>query len=70
MSENFQLINHLYNTYLGRGKSQALYSERLSIEFPNINRKILDRITEYIEAKIYKGRKTNAAKRNYLREKQ
>lgn len=27
-------------------------------------------MTEYIEAKIYKSRKSNASKRNFLREKQ
>lgn len=70
MSENYQIINHIYNTYLGRGKSVALYSERLGIEFPNVSKKILERMTEYIEGKIYKSRKSNAIKRNFLREKQ
>jgi hypothetical protein len=70
MSENFQMINHIYHTYLGRGKSTALYTERLAIEFPKVSRKVLERITEYIEAKIYKTRKINAGKRNYIRERQ
>ena len=70
VSENFQKINYIYHTYLGRGKSISLYYERLSIEFPKINRKVLERVTQYIEGKIYKERKINAAKRNYLREKQ
>ena len=70
MSDNFQRMNHIYNTYLGRGKSVALYNERLTIEFPKINKKILERVTQYIEGKIYRQRKINAVKRNYLREKQ
>lgn len=48
ISEKFQMINHIYSTYLGRGKSVMLYGERLGIEFPSISKKVLERITEYI----------------------
>lgn len=40
-SENFSKISHIYSTYIGRGKSVQLYFERLSIEFPKMNRKNL-----------------------------
>ncbi len=61
---------HIYNIYIGRGKSISQYYERLSIEFPKVNRKIFDGITSFIEGKIYKEKKIKASKRNYLREKE
>lgn len=46
-----------------------MYSERLSIEFPNISRNNLDILTGYIEAKMYKGKKRKALWRNFYKEK-
>ena len=48
MSENYHKMQHIYNTYMGRGKSVTLYHERLKIEYPKISKKILERVTEYI----------------------
>ena len=31
---------------------------------------MLERVTEYVEGRIYRQRKVNAVRRNYLREKQ
>lgn len=65
----YQRFLHLYQTYIGRGKSLLLYFERLSIEFPRLSRATLDSINNHIVARIYKERKIKAAKRNFLREK-
>lgn len=61
---------HLYQIYMGRGKSLIQYFERLSIEFPKVNKQNIEKINDYIIAKIYKDRKIKAAKRNFLREKE
>jgi hypothetical protein len=65
----YQRFLHLYQTYIGRGKSLLQYFERLTIEFPKVSRANLDRINDYIVARIYKERKIKAVRRNFLREK-
>lgn len=67
--KSYQRFLHLYQIYIGRGKSLIQYFERLTIEFPRLARATLDRINDYIVAKIYKDRKIKAVRRNFLREK-
>lgn len=59
-SDNYARMSHIYSSYIGRGKDRGLYFERLAMEFPQISRKTLELLTNFIEAKIFKTKKLKA----------